>query len=437
MELGALLTLLGDQERQYRACLHLTPPENSLSPLARLPFVLDAYSRYFFSGSDNFHGGRPLGTIEQTILLPLLREIAGAAHVNVRPLSGLNCMTAALAGLSRPGETVLTVPLEVGGHMSTSIVATRLGAQVKELPMRSAHEVDLDRLESSLKRSPPELIYIDQSTHLFPIDPRPIRELVDHHAPATVIHYDSSHTNGLIFGTALPNPLRRGAHSFGGSTHKTFPGPHKAFLATNNASIAARWHPYTENLISHHHLASVASLAIALLEWKHCNGARYAQAVIDNAQGFGRALHRRGTPVAEVERGITGCHQVWVPLPSSHDMATWVERLLRCGIIVNSFSNLPGIAGAALRLSLAEFTRYGAEAADVEVLAEVVHDALTPAVPEAAVADRVRGLRQRLDRPRFCFELRDLADLDLDDGIRGLCEGLFALVAARPTSPEV
>ena len=75
---------------------------------------------------------------------------------------------------------------------------------------------------------------------MFPIDPQPIRNLIDKLSPETILHYDSSHINGLIFGKALFNPLTRGAHCYGGSTHKTLPGPHKGFLAMNELSIAKR-----------------------------------------------------------------------------------------------------------------------------------------------------------------------------------------------------
>lgn len=205
--------------------------------------VLDGYSRYFVDhmelfGEWSFFGGVEAGRIETDLLKPMLSDMAGADHVDVRPISGLNCMTVAMGGLCPAGGTMYTVPVESGGHMSTTTVAERLGIRTVPLPMDGHHAIDLDRLAEQLKTDPPNLVYLDQSTQLFPIDPLPVRELLDQHAPQALLHYDSSHINGLILGGALPNPLDRGAHSFGGSTHKTLPGPHKAFLATNDRRVA-------------------------------------------------------------------------------------------------------------------------------------------------------------------------------------------------------
>lgn len=370
--IARLLSLLGAHEDRSLDCLHLTPPENTMSPLARLPFVLDGYGRYHFSGKYNFHGARELGAIEQQILIPLLRKQARARHVNVRPLSGINCMTAAIAGLCPPGGTVLSVPADAGGHMSTPAVIERLGARVMDLPMRDPHEVDLAALEALLRGHQPSLVYLDQSSQLFPIDPRPIRDLLDRWSPRTLIHLDSSHTNGLILAGALPNPLERGADCFGGSTHKTLPGPHKAFLATNSADVAARLHPHLENLISQHQMAAIASLAITLIELEECGGAEYAAAVLANARALAVALDRRGLDVAARARGFTGCHQVWLALPGDADVETCVEGLYRAGLVVNSFDGLPGLPRPALRLSVAEVTRLGADEADIDELGAIL-----------------------------------------------------------------
>lgn len=407
-----LVQALGDHQARARRSLNLTPSENTMSPLARLPLALDVYSRYFFDhmrlfGSWSFYGALEPGRIEQEVLAPLLQESALADHVDTRPISGLNCMTVAMAALCPPGGTMYVLPVAGGGHMSTASVAARLGIRTLPLPMRGHHDLDLDRLETLLKSDPPDLVYVDQSTQLFPLDPKPVRDLVDRHAPAAVIHYDSSHTNGLILGGALANPLERGAHTFGGSTHKTLPGPHKGFLATDDPRLAERIGAMAGDFVSHHHLGEVVSLAVTLVELKECGGALYARAVIDNARILAQDLHRRGLEVAASDRGFTDCHQVWVRARADTDPDRAADRMREQGLLVNKISSLPGLDGTAFRLSVAELTRLGAGAEHMGVLAAAL-DPLLSGSPQDVTAE-VAGLRSELSTPRYCHSSAEVA----------------------------
>src|SRR5690349_6191498 len=118
-EIAALFQRLKRHQAHAEEAIHLTASENVLSPLARLPFGMDLHARYFLDdlrlfGTWCFPAGAEPGAIEQEILTPVLAELAGASHVNVRPISGINCMTIALAALTSPGQTLLSVPVASG-----------------------------------------------------------------------------------------------------------------------------------------------------------------------------------------------------------------------------------------------------------------------------------------------------------------------------------
>lgn len=113
--------MLSSAERRARRSLSFTPPDNVMSPLARVPLVLNLSGRYFFDhmqklGSWSFPGCLEGGATEHGVLLPMLRNLTGASYVDVRPLSGLNCMTVALSALCEPGDVIMSVPVESGGH---------------------------------------------------------------------------------------------------------------------------------------------------------------------------------------------------------------------------------------------------------------------------------------------------------------------------------
>ena len=407
-ELVDVLAALVAGQAAAHTSLVLTPSENILSPLARLPFVLDSYSRYFFDhlskfGSWSFYGGLSEGDIELRVLQPLLRELAAAPHVNVQPLSGLSCMVVAMSALTTPGDTVVCVPEEAGGHMSTAGVARRLGLHPLFLPMADNYTVDLEQFARLLAEHRPALVYLDQSTQLFPLDPAPLRAAIDEYSPETLLHFDASHINGLVLAGALANPLDRGADTFGGSTHKTLPGPHKGFLATRSDGLAERINDSSAVFISHHQPAAVVSLTITLLELRDCGGAAYAATILDNAKILARALHDRGVIISAAERGFTGCHQVWARPGQPDGGVELGTRLQRAGLLVNRVG-VPGVTGTALRLSVAEFTRLGGGRPETEELAAVLADAIVDDAPVDALLPRVQRLRAWLDRPRYCFD---------------------------------
>lgn len=424
----SLLSTLSNNETRARKDISLIASENTLSPLAKLPFLLDLHARYFLDERRRFNkwlfpNGAQLDEIENDLLIPLLSELAGATYVNVRPISGMNCMTIALAALTEPGDMIFAIPIENGGHSSTAAVATKLALQVEYLPFLNAYDIDYEQLEKKLAQLRPKLIYIDQANFLFPIDPQCIRQLIDRVSPETIIHYDSSHTNGLIIGKAMFNPLQCGAHCYGGSTHKTLPGPHKAFLATHDASLAAKIDSQARHFVSQHHPSSMVSLLITLMEMKECQGEDYAKQVLTNTQVFAQALANNGFHVAAQSRGYTECHQLWT-YPAG-DNASFFNSLTKLGIMTNRFDNLPGINQPAFRLSFAEATRLGATATDAKTLASIMAYIVRFPKHYLDMQEQVALLSQKLAKPNYCYQLEDFEDSVISREMKVMCEALY------------
>ncbi len=424
---SALLELISVHEALAQSRLHLIASENTLSPLAKLPFLLDTHSRYFLDdfrrfGKWYFPSGELQLELEEGLLTPLLSELAQARYVNTRAISGMNCMLIALTALTAPGNMIFSIPLAHGGHASTKAMTERLALVQKEIPFVNGHDIDYDQLKQMIQYDKPTLIYLDQATFLFPLDPKPIRQLIDAYSPNTLLHYDSSHINGLILGGALFNPLLQGAHCFGGSTHKTLPGPHKGFLATNDQTIALKIQHQSEHFVSHHHPSSALSLAITLLEMKWCGGANYANQVILNGKHFGEALDAMGFCVAEKERGFTGAHQIWMYPPQQERADAFAQQLTKVGIMASYFDTLPGISHPAFRLSFAELTRMGAMPEDATQVARLMSMLWQDPGAFAVVQEQIKALRKKLSTPKFCFEKESWSQLHLPEPIAFLCQ---------------
>ena len=417
--INKVLSALIDHNARVGAALNFTPSENRLSPLARLPLVSDLYCRYFLDdlklfGEWAFYGGKDVGNIENNILHPCLQRLTGALHVNARPISGINCMTVALAAITEPGDAVFAIPLEFGGHASTQIIIESMGRTFVEIPMISHCEIDLLNLTQLFHEQRPRLIYIDQATMLFPLELPGVRSVINEVSPHTILHYDSSHLNGLILGGENPNPLEHGADIFGGSTHKTLPGPHKGFLVTNNDEIASKISEMASHFVSHHHSAEMVSLAITLLEFEQCGGNDYARKVVENAKIFGRQLHEAGVDTAAHEMDFTGCHQVWVTPPENIDANALARDFEDCGLILNVFGGLPGINRPSFRVSLAEVTRMKATHDHAKILADIFADLILGRKSKNVLQSELKIIKSELSTPGYCVDLEALSELKLD-----------------------
>ncbi len=405
--LEKMLSLLVAGEKQTNKTINLVASENILSPLAKLPFLLELSSRYYLDdmrrfGKWCFPAGKSIGKIEEEILIPMLENAFAAKFINVRPISGMNCMTIALGALTSLGNAIFSISPENGGHVSTEVIANRLGLRTYHIPFLNPYDVHLDHLETLLTKVQPAMVYIDQSNLLFPLDQKPIRDLIDSVSPKTILYYDSSHINGLIIGKATFNPLVRGAHILGGSTHKTLPGPHKGFLATNDHLIARKIQQCADHFVSHHHPASILSLTITLLEMLYCDGQIYAKQVINNSKAFAKTLAHKGFYVAAAERGYTESHQIWA-YPIGEDIDLYFERLVQAGITANRFNCLPGIKHPALRLSLTEITKLGAKETDANYIALLLSELLTIKSVGSKLIKKIQFIHKKLSKPQYCF----------------------------------
>ncbi|MFI7356172.1 hypothetical protein ACIBTP_19760 [Streptomyces avidinii] len=378
-----------------RRRLHLVPSENGLSLAARTAHLMEAAVRYAFAGPEDggenwaWPGRQDLVAVERAAAVRLGAQL-GAEFVNVKPVSGVSALTVALSALARPWTVVFNLAERDGGHGSTRFIGTRLGLQMKDLPVDpTTCTLDLDALARRLGSGPrPELVYLDAFMCLFPVDLRGLREVV---GPEAVIHYDASHTLGLIAGGAWQNPLAEGADSLGGSTHKTYPGPHKGLLATNDAGLAARLDEHASHFVSHHHPADVVALAVAAAEMDE-RGPTYAKATVANARRLGAALTERGFTVCGEKDGFTDCHQLWLDITPLMDAEQASRRLFEAGIVVNAIP-LPHItASAGLRLGVQEVTWAGMRENGIDELAAIFTALLRDGADPATVAARTEAL---------------------------------------------
>ncbi len=412
-DVGALLhkTLANHRWRQEE-CINLIPSEMTASPLVRLVSVTDPAFRYAehrkieaFDEADIFYyqGTGFIDEVEQALEREM-RRFLGAAEVETRLISGQMANSALFSALvdylnrwDRKGEPrrlqmVMNNHLGKGGHLS----AQPMGAlkdyvavdprtdqpAVVNFPVLPGdqYRIDVAATLDLIDRYRPRLIILGKSMVLYKEPVADIRRFVDEQALDTVIMYDMAHVLGLV-GPHFQQPFSEGADFVTGSTHKTFFGTQRGVIGTRfreRDEEYALWETVRRRTfpgsVSNHHLGTMLGLLIATYEINAFKDS-YQPAVIANAKVFARALAAAGLGVAgDPALDYTETHQVILEVGYGQGPAL-AERLEANGIICN-FQAAPDeegfTAAGALRMGVAEMTRFGMGAADFRVLAGLV-----------------------------------------------------------------
>ncbi|MEU4565489.1 hypothetical protein [Micromonospora sp. NPDC023956] len=394
-DLRVVLDRFRAQQRRSDVAVNLVPSENRLSPLAQMPLSTDYYNRYFFNdaldpGFWQFRGGQDVADVETDLTIGHLSRLADAPYVNPRPISGLSAMMIAMAGLGgEPGGTVVSVEAASGGHYATAGMARRFGFDSATVPVLRG-QVNEERFSEILRERQPDLVYLDLQNSRHELEVSRVAELVRAHSPRTLLHVDCSHTLGLVLGGALGNPLDAGADTMGGSTHKSFPGPHKGVLFTRSAELHQRLKDAQFTMLSSHHFAETLALGLAAAEFRHF-GPAYAEQVLANARLFSKLLAADGFDVAADEDGhTTSTHQVWVTIGDAERTDRFSASLYDHGIRVNVQVDLPGLPGPVLRLGVNELTFIGGREPAVHALAREFSNARAGVRRDGGGSRRVR-----------------------------------------------
>ncbi|APE12596.1 hypothetical protein BO226_24890 (plasmid) [Rhodococcus sp. 2G] len=348
-----------------------------MSPRAAALLGSDLANRYHFgsdsNGTDEFPAGARAARLVEAGRTALA-ELSQSQFVNTRPVSGMSAMHLVLYAMARRGPgMILYVEEASGGHYATGEIIKMVGGI--PVPIRY-DEYGVFDVRSALSSLDPRLVvgvYLDvQNTVVEPRYTEATKELRSRGVDAWV-HVDCSHTLGLILGGAHSRPAVDGPLSFGGSTHKTFPGPHKGCIMTSDGGVNKDLGAAQPYILSSHHLAAEASLALSALEFQ-CYGVEYAARVLDCSRSLASALDVRGVAVESAPPGCVESHQVWVG-PDASFANSWFEVadvLASAGIFLNVQRSLPRLGGPSLRLGTAEMALLGATAESMTIVADMI-----------------------------------------------------------------
>jgi glycine hydroxymethyltransferase len=335
--------LIEAETRRQSTTLQLIASENFTSPavLAATGSVLTNKYSEGYPGRRYYGGNQVIDQVEELARRRAM-DLFGAEHANVQPHAGAVANLAVYQALLDPGDTVLAMRLDQGGHLthgSPASITSRVWRFVSygvtpasSDPEHPGEVIDFDQVADVAKRERPKLIVAGATAYPRQIPAEPFREIAD--SVGARFMFDLAHPAGLVAGGAHPNPTAL-ADVVTFTTHKTLRGPRggailcKAELAK---AIDSAIFPGLQGGPLEH---VIAAKAVAFAEAATPAFADYAARVVANAAELARGLHEEGFRL--VSNG-TESHLILVDLRDFDAELTGREAqevLDGCGITLN------------------------------------------------------------------------------------------------------
>ncbi|MEN3285686.1 MAG: glycine hydroxymethyltransferase [Solirubrobacteraceae bacterium] len=387
--------LIAAEERRQHDTLCLIPSENHVSPavLAASGSVLTNKYSEGYPGRRYYQGNAIIDDVE-ALAVQRAQALFGVEHANVQPLSGAAANLAAYAAFLEPGDAVLGMSLEAGGHLTHGWGVSVTGKWFRAVRYgvrRDTGTVDLDEVRELALRERPKLIWCGGTAVPRTIDFAGFAAVANE--AGALLAADVAHIAGLVVGGAHPSPVGH-ADVISTTTHKTLRGPRGAMLMADPEHARAIDRAVFPGLQGGPHDHTTAAIAVALHEAADPSFAAYAAAVVANAKTLAAALLERGFDLVS---GGTDNHLLLVDLTGKGiGGRPAAEALERAGIVCNynavPFDTRKPMDPSGIRLGTPAVTTRGLANDHMRDLARWIDEGIEAAKrDDEATLGRIRG----------------------------------------------
>jgi glycine hydroxymethyltransferase len=388
-----------EEDRQQNT-LELIASENHVSAAVRTASGSVFTNKYAegYPGKRYYGGCVNMDSVEE-LARTRAKQLFGAEHANVQPHSGAQANTAVYMAVLRPGETLLSLDLAHGGHLSHGLKVNFSGTLYQVVSYgveRDTEQVSMAMVRKLALEHKPKLIICGASAYPRTIDFAAFAEVA--REVGARLMADIAHVAGMVAVGLHPSSVPY-ADFTTSTTHKTLRGPRGGLILCRaaDAALIDKWiFPGTQGGPLMH---TIAAKAVAFGEALRPEFKQYQQQILANAQTLAESLKSRGYRLVS---GGTDNHLMLVDLRAVHpdltgkQAETWLEQ---AGIIVNKnmipFDERKPTQTSGLRLGTPALTTRGMKEAEMRTVAGLLHRALSAGEDEAA-------------RTRIRAEVRDL-----------------------------
>ncbi len=383
------------ERRRQEDHIELIASENYASPRvleAQGSVLTNKYAEGY--PGKRYYGGCEYVDIAEQLAIERAKKLFGAAYANVQPHSGSQANAAAYFALVQPGDPILGMSLDHGGHLTHGARVNFSGKffQAAQYGIRpETGEIDYEQVERLAQEHRPKMIIAGFSAYSRVVDWARFAEIAQSVGAYLVV--DMAHVAGLVAAGVYPSPLPH-ADVVTTTTHKTLRGPRGGMiLARENPEIHKKLNslvfPGTQGGPLMH---VIAAKAVALLEALQPQFVDYQRQVLANARAMAARLVRRGYDIVS---GGTDNHLFLLSLIGRDITGKEADAALgRANITVNKNAvpndPRPPAISSGLRIGTPASTTRGFKEAEVEQVADLIADLLDSGGAEPQI-ERVRS----------------------------------------------
>ncbi|MBQ3904132.1 MAG: serine hydroxymethyltransferase [Eubacterium sp.] len=366
--------------KRQRENIELIASENLVSPqvMAAMGSVLtNKYAEGY--PSHRYYGGCQYVDIAEEIAIKRVCKLFGCKFANVQPHSGAQANIAAYFAVLMPGDTVLGMSLDNGGHLTHGSPVNISGKYFNFIPYGVNGEgfIDYEKFEELVKEHQPKLVVAGASAYPREIDFKKMGEIA--HANGALFMVDMAHIAGLVAAGLHQSPIPY-ADIVTSTTHKTLRGPRGGIILTNDEALAKKINsaifPGTQGGPLMH---VIAGKAVCFGEALKDEFKAYQQRVINNAQALAAGLTKRGLNLVS---GGTDNHLCLLDLRGTGVTGKELENRLDEVHITLNKNTVPNeplspFVTSGVRIGTPAATTRGLNEEDFDKIAEFIYLAIT------------------------------------------------------------
>ena len=389
-EVGKAIELeLGRQRRN----LELIASENIISPAVMMAMATVPANKYAegYPGK-RYYGGCQCVDVAEELARERAKKLFGCEYVNVQPHSGAQANMAVQFAMLTPGDTIMGMNLDHGGHLTHGSPVNFSGSYFHVVPYGVNDEgyIDYDKVEELAMECKPKMIIAGASAYARTIDFKRFREIAD--TCGAVLMVDMAHIAGLVAAGLHPSPIPY-AHVVTTTTHKTLRGPRGGMILSSQ-EVADKYNfnkAIFPGIQGGPLMHVIAAKAVCFKEALQPEFKVYQQNIIDNAQALCKGLMDRGIKIVS---GGTDNHLMLVDLTNYDLTGKAVEKLLDSVNITCNKNTIPNdpkspFVTSGVRLGTPAVTSRGLNTDDMDQIAEAIAMMIKEGEPAADKAKAI------------------------------------------------
>lgn len=395
-----ILALIEKEAWRQEEEIELIASENyaSLAVLEAMSSVLNNKYSEGYSGK-RYYGGNSIIDEVENLAVERLKKLFGAEHANVQPLSGSPANAAVYMAFLEPGDKVLGLKLDHGGHLSHGHSVNFSGRLYNFVQYEVSEDgrIDMDKVREVALREKPKMIVAGFSAYSRDLDWKRFKEIADEVGAYTFA--DIAHIAGLIAGGVLNSPVPY-FDVVSSTTHKTLRGPRGAFILCKEQFAKQVDKAVFPGMQGGPHDHITAAKAVAFKEALEPEFKIYCQQVVQNAKTMANRFMELGY---EIVSSGTDNHLMVVDLRNKEISGLEAEQILeKIGVSV-SRSTIPNdpappMRPSGIRVGTPAITTRGFKETEVLILTDLINEAFLNKESEeklSEIKEKIKDLCQK------------------------------------------